>query len=136
MDFAFLEHSATPEAEIIGEHWGVANSALRPLRPGNENIDGGGFKIIQADPVKRYYYVQYESLRRGFIDDLEIAVNDDSTVQIRTSSRIGYLDFQVNAKRLNYIAKLLASSDVKGFEYNPITAKTHPDYFEANHDKR
>jgi uncharacterized protein (DUF1499 family) len=102
---------------------------LAAYEPGQGNIDGGGFKIIKADPLKRYYYVQYESLRRGFYDDLEIKV-DDSSVQGRTSSRMGYLDFAVNAKRFNFITQKLQL--MGGFDTQQITASTHPAYFEWN----
>ena len=46
-----------------------------------------------------------------------MAVNADSSVQVVSSSRLGYLDFQVNAKRLNYIADNLRK---KGFEIAKI----------------
>ena len=107
----------------------VIKNVISTYQPGHDNIDGGGFKIIAEDDSKRYIYVQFESLRRGFIDDLEMAVNDDSTVQIVSSSRLGYLDFQVNAIRLNYLADKFKSS---GFEVMPITPKSHPIYFDSN----
>ena len=98
--------------------------------PGQGNIDGGGFKIITADKANRYYYVQYESLKRGYRDDLEIAVNpDDGIIQCKSSSRVGYLDYTVNSKRLNYIAKELQK---KGFDAPLITSVSNPEYFEEN----
>lgn len=81
------------------------------------------------DEKNRYYYVQYESLKRGYRDDVELAVNDDCSVQVRSSSRVGYLDYTVNARRLNYIGEQLAK---RGFEAPKITAKTNPDYFAEN----
>ena len=57
-------------------------------------------------------YVQFESLKNGYIDDLELAAIPEiggGAVQVRSSSRVGYLDFGVNAKRLNYIAQQLRS---------------------------
>jgi uncharacterized protein (DUF1499 family) len=108
--------------ELIGE-------TLKSYVPGQSNVDGGGFKIIGTDAKLRYYYVQFESLKRGFIDDLEIAVNQDCSIQVRSSSRLGYLDYTVNAKRLNFIATMLNQN---GFEASLITEKTHPEYFEEN----
>lgn len=32
-----------------------------------DNIDGGGFKIIEQDPRFGYLYVQFESLKKGYI---------------------------------------------------------------------
>jgi len=92
--------------------------------PGQGNIDGGGFKIISNDPQKGYIYTQFQSLKNGYIDDVEFALIDgvaaSSSVQVRSSSRIGYLDYGVNAKRLNYIAKELRAQgwDAPGVEYS------------------
>jgi uncharacterized protein (DUF1499 family) len=63
--------------------------------PGQSNIDGGGFDIVTFDPKAGYMYVQFESLKNGFIDDLEFAFIDDdkdkNAVQVRSSSRLGYV---------------------------------------------
>ena len=104
-------------------------SSLKAYQPGQGDIDGGGFQIQTEDKTKRYIYVQFESLKRGYIDDLEIAVNEDASVQVVSSSRLGYLDFQVNAKRLNYIADNLR---IKGFEIASIDKNSHPVYFDSN----
>ena len=111
------------------EAFDIIGNVLNNYEPGQSEIDGGGWKIISQDKKKRYYYVQYESLKRGYIDDLEIAVNDDGTVQVVSSSRLGYLDFLVNSKRLNYISAKLKKL---GFEVSDINSKTHPLYFESN----
>jgi len=47
------------------------------------------------------------------------------TVEVRSSSRVGYLDYGVNAKRLNYIANALRS---KGWDAPGVDLKTHQDY--------
>lgn len=121
--------------------------------PGQSNIDGGGFKIITNEPKKGYLYVQFESLKNGYIDDVEFAyidgfvpssaknnTDDDDdkkqqqreistegggSVQVRSSSRIGYLDYGVNAKRLNYIAEKLRQ---KGWDAKGVDYKTHQNY--------
>ena len=59
-----------------------------------------------------------------------------ATSQVRSSSRLGYLDFQVNAKRLNYIAEKLRAAAPERFQASDITSKTHPEYFEANKDNK
>ena len=109
--------------------YSIIGSVLENYEPGQSDIDGGGFKIVKKEESKNYYYVQFESLRRGFIDDFEIVVNPDCTIQVTSSSRLGYLDFQVNAKRINYIADKLQPY---GFDVKKITPKTHPVYFESN----
>lgn len=98
--------------------------------PGQNGVDGGGFAVKTFDPNKGYMYVQFESLKNGYIDDFEAAVIPEAekggAVQVRSSSRIGYLDFGVNAKRLNYIAKELRS---KGWDAEGVDlVKAHRGY--------
>ena len=103
-------------------------SAIESYEPGQSNVDGGGFKIITTDSKNGYIYVQFESLKNGYIDDLELAMIDglgDRTVQVRSSSRIGYLDYGVNAKRVNYIANALRE---KGWDAVGVDYKTHQNY--------
>ena len=67
---------------------------MKAYRPGQNNIDGGGFDIVTFDPKAGYMYVQFESLKFGFIDDFELAVVGDKSnneVQVRSSSRLGYV---------------------------------------------
>ena len=50
----------------------------------------------------------FESLKNGYIDDLELAVVEGGAkVLVRSSSRVGFLDFGVNAKRLNFLSSKL-----------------------------
>ena len=105
---------------------------IKAYKPGQGNIDGGGFQIVKSDPEKGYMYVQFESLKNGYIDDVEFAFVDglgERAIQVRSSSRVGYLDFGVNAKRLNYIAKDLRTAgwDAPGVDY-----ATHQDYVAQN----
>ena len=77
--------------------------ALNPLV-----ADGGGFKVVTSTP--QYVYVQFESYKNGYIDDFEVAQRPNTSIfDVRSSSRIGYLDYGVNAKRINYIASRLKS---------------------------
>ena len=76
---------------------------MKAYEPGQSNIDGGGFDIVTFDPKAGYMYVQFESLKNGFIDDLELALVDDdmdkNAVQVRSSSRLGYVSpFFVHSK--------------------------------------
>lgn len=99
--------------------------------PGQAKVDKGGFSIIQAS--SDYLYVQFESMKHGFIDDVEFAVSSSNggkgrqvQVQVRSSSRIGKLDLGVNAKRLNWISAQLRE---KGWTAPAITKEDYPDYF-------
>ena len=75
--------------------------------------------------------MRYESLKNGYIDDLELALtaSEPYSLRVRSSSRVGFLDFEVNAKRLN---KLAAGLRAKGWTAPEITSKTNPDYFFQN----
>jgi len=98
---------------------------LQAYEPGQDGVDGGGFQIVTVDTKKGYIYAQFEALKNGYIDDLELAFIEgakggDRAVQIRSSSRVGFLDFGVNAKRINYIAKKLRDKgwDAPGVDFN------------------
>ena len=54
-------------------------------------------------------------------------MNKDGGVQVRSSSRLGYLDLGVNAKRLNWIS---ASLRDKGWTAPKITKEDFPEYFQ------
>jgi len=121
-----LEHKL-PVAEALAD----VVDAVQKYPPGQSGIDGGGFQIVaqKATPESAYLYVQFESLRKGYIDDVEFAVSP-SKVNVRTSSRLGYLDAGVNAKRFNWFARELGKKP--GWHTTPITAKASPQYFAQN----
>jgi len=100
-------------------------AVIEAYPPGQNGVDGGGFEVKSYGAG--YMYVQFEALKNGYIDDLELAVVKDLPgVQVRSSSRVGYLDFGVNAKRLNYIAKELRS---KGWDAEGVDlVKAHRGY--------
>jgi uncharacterized protein (DUF1499 family) len=106
------------------------NQVLLAYPPGQSGVDGGGFEIKTFDPKGGYIYVQFQALKNGYIDDVEFAtVGGDRTVQVRSSSRIGYLDFGVNAKRINCITKSLRS---KGWDAVGVDFETHKGYSVEN----
>jgi hypothetical protein len=49
-------------------------------------------------------WVQFESAKHSYIDDLELALTTDGKVAVRSASRLGYGDEGVNGKRLNALA--------------------------------
>jgi len=103
--------------------------AVKAYKPGQANVDGGGFKVIKE--TDSYLYVQFEALKKGYIDDLEFARRLDGLIEVRSGSRVGTTDFGVNAKRLNYIAAALRPA---GWAIEELTPKSHPDYFYAAAD--
>ena len=72
-------------------------------------------------------------MNNGYIDDFELAYLEQkdvaNEVQVRSSSRVGYLDVGVNGKRLNYIAKDLRELDSNA---EGVNADTHRGYFIEN----
>lgn len=130
-----------PNDMTLKDAFGMLEQTINKYKPGQGNIDGGGFQIVKSDLEKGYIYVQFESLKNGYIDDVEFAYiqdfnnggegdgNSSRAIQVRSSSRVGYLDFAVNAKRLNYIAKALRS---QGWDAPGVEADTHRDYFIQN----
>ena len=57
---------------------------VKSYAPGQSGIDGGGFRVVRSTPT--YVYVEFESLRNGFVDDVEFALGGPAgpgTVQVR-----------------------------------------------------
>jgi len=102
---------------------------VKAYEPGQGLVDGGGFAVVKE--TDSYLYVQFEALKKGYIDDVEFFMAKDRKVQVRSGSRVGSSDFGVNAKRLNFIAARLRD---QGWTISEITAETHPDYFYAAAD--
>lgn len=107
---------------------------IQTYEPGQDGIDGGGFDIVKSDPKTGYFYIQFQALKNGYIDDFEVAYitidgGGDRAVQVRSSSRVGYLDYGVNAKRINYIAKNLRE---KGWDAPGVDFATHNNYAVQN----
>eukprot|EP00591_Stephanopyxis_turris_P012141 CAMPEP_0195529036 /NCGR_PEP_ID=MMETSP0794_2-20130614/31451_1 /TAXON_ID=515487 /ORGANISM="Stephanopyxis turris, Strain CCMP 815" /LENGTH=228 /DNA_ID=CAMNT_0040660277 /DNA_START=189 /DNA_END=875 /DNA_ORIENTATION=+ len=121
-----------PEALSKTEAFEQISEVVNAYEPGQGNIDGGGFKVITFDKNKGYIYAQFEALKNGYIDDFEIAFIDglgSNNVQVRSSSRLGYLDYGVNAKRLNFIANGLRK---KGWYAPEVSVDNHQNYFIEN----
>merc|ERR1712108_18921 len=102
--------------------------------PGQRGIDGGGFEVQRFDSGAGYLYAQFESLKKGYIDDVEFVVRGDGDgsaageVRVRSASRVGYLDFGVNAKRLNKIAEDLVALAPARWTAPKISADAFPRY--------
>ena len=72
---------------------------VRGYEPGQAGIDGGGFDVVTSDPATGYLYAQFQSLKNGYVDDVEFATvggdgaagGGERAVQVRSSSRLGYV---------------------------------------------
>ena len=47
-----------------------------------QRVDGGGFKVVKE--TEGYLYCQFEALKKGYIDDVEFALNKDGSVMVRS----------------------------------------------------
>jgi len=142
----------------------ISSIIKNTYEPGQGGIDGGGFSVIKETDT--YLYYQFESLKKGYIDDVEFALSPSPSppssnnnnqqaevpvqvqeVQVRSASRVGVTDFGVNAIRLNYIADKLKSSssskenDAAGngsgsWSILEITPDTHRDYWTTANDAK
>mmetsp|Transcript_51133 Transcript_51133/g.153637 ORF Transcript_51133/g.153637 Transcript_51133/m.153637 type:complete len:281 (-) Transcript_51133:198-1040(-) len=106
------------------------SKVVKDYEPGQGGIDGGGFSVVKETPS--YLYYQFESLKKGYIDDLEFSFSPNG-ILVRSASRVGFTDFGVNAVRLNYLAKELRK---KGWIVADITPDSHPDYWQASNAAR
>lgn len=132
------DHSIPPwvsSSSDIETSFRELKEAIDAYQPGQNGVDGGGFKVQTFDAKKGYLYVQFEALKNGYIDDVEFAVvsrpedSENLVVQVRSSSRIGYLDYGVNAKRLNFIAETMRA---KRWDSPGVDLKTHQFYAAEN----
>ena len=105
-------------------------SVIDSYEVGQGGIDGGGFKVVESRPD--YLYVQFESYKNGYTDDFEVAKKGDEW-DVRSASRLGYLDYGVNAKRVNYIAKRLREE----FKWTAVGVDlgTHREYAVLNEQR-
>jgi hypothetical protein len=116
-----------PLAEAVAD----LRASIDAYPPGQSGIDGGGYQTVgdQVSEAGAYIYVQFESRRKGYVDDMEFNLAK-GVLNVRTSSRLGYTDMGVNAKRFNWFALRLGSTP--GWTAPPIRAKGHAEYFSVN----
>lgn len=67
------------------------------------SMDGGKVIVAQGD----YVHATFTSDLFGFVDDVEFVLTGNNTIQVRSSSRIGYYDFGVNRARVAEIRRRL-----------------------------
>ena len=85
--------------------WQVADSssALKQLAEVIETTP----RTEIVDQSSDYLHATYSSRIFGFVDDLELAANDDVTLEARSISRLGESDLGVNAQRLENLSQSL-----------------------------
>ncbi len=79
---------------------GDIETSMTELKKIIENTQGA--TVIREE--SGYLYAQFKTPLIGYIDDFELKVSDDqSVIHIRSSSRLGHKDFNVNINRVNLI---------------------------------
>ena len=75
---------------------------LQSLIKGSQRVT-----VVQDSPV--YLYAEFKSAGLGFVDDVEFALDDKAAViQVRSASRLGVRDFNINRDRVESIRAQLA----------------------------
>ena len=70
---------------------------LRSLIKGSQRVT-----VVQDSPV--YLYAEFKSAGLGFVDDVEFALDDKAgVIQVRSASRLGVRDFNINRDRVESI---------------------------------
>ena len=88
---------------------GVDGDALRTwsLMPGLITAMGG--QIEQKGD--HYLWATFRSRWLGFVDDVELSLDEDNkAIHVRSSSRVGRSDFQVNRKRVEQLRERVLSA--------------------------
>lgn len=69
--------------------------------------DMPGSRIVTSENL--YIHAEYRSRVFGFVDDLEVLLDEvQKLVFLRSSSRIGYSDLGVNRQRVDHIRRLFS----------------------------
>lgn len=80
-------------SEDLGADWRKIRSHIANIRNAAVVLEHPG-----------YVHVEFKSEKLGFIDDVEFAIDHKSSlIQVRSASRLGIRDFQVNRKRIEGI---------------------------------
>lgn len=80
---------------------GSTEAAQRALAKIISNMQGGA--VVENTPG--YMRAEFTSPVFRYVDDVQFVFQDDRTIQVRSSSRIGYYDFGANRKRIEDIRK-------------------------------
>lgn len=80
----------------------VSSGARAQLEDIIEELPGS--KIVLSND--RYFHVEFRSRLFGFVDDLELLIDEDQKlIFVRSASRVGYSDLGANRKRVQEIRR-------------------------------
>ena len=95
------EHKVAPFKLAQASGWSAVVEAVRA---------GERTTIVQDDA--HYLHAEIVSPWHFYTDDLELMLRADGKVEVRSSSRIGYYDFDVNRKRVEALREALVAKGV------------------------
>lgn len=79
---------------------GISTDAWKKLL----DIIKGSQRVTVVNERANYLYAEFKSARLGFVDDVEFALDEKAgVIQVRSASRLGVRDFDVNRKRIEAI---------------------------------
>ena len=101
------DRSADPEHYIEPLRYsGNANQAWAALRMIVDSMDR--VKVIKSE--RDYLYAEFSTKLMGFVDDTEFYLDEKAgAIQVRSASRLGRSDFNVNRKRVEAIRARLSA---------------------------
>jgi len=94
------EHALTPF-----QYQGEKDDAFQQLKRIITSLQGTA--IVSETP--NYLHVEFTSGIMGFVDDVEFFFPDEKIIHVRSASRLGYTDFNVNRNRVEHLRALFAS---------------------------
>jgi uncharacterized protein (DUF1499 family) len=77
--------------------------AFERLREAVEGMPGATVLNVSEGPEGRYLHAVFVTPTMRFRDDLELLLDNDTTVEVRSVSRFGYRDFGVNRARVEQL---------------------------------
>lgn len=85
------------QADVDGGGWVFAEN----------DLSGTGLARLEFSSSGKGKFAKFFNGGRPFVDDLNLEVENNGTVQVKSQSRVGDSDFGVNEKRVNYLANAL-----------------------------
>lgn len=87
---------------------GPAEAAWKALRQAVRESER--VNVVRED--ERYLYAEFGSRLMGFVDDTEFQLDPGGLIHVRSASRLGRGDFEVNRNRVEAIRAKLAAAGV------------------------
>jgi len=84
----------------------AGDSVLSSIRKVTETLDAME-RVSWSQKGPNHIHAEFTSSLFGFVDDVDLMVEDDGTVHVRSASRTGYWDMGVNRKRVEALREQL-----------------------------